>query len=85
MFLPGAWVSRADPSQSIRLVPPFQWVDDVRRESHHSGLSIAHGRTTPAFEGVALNVLLLGPSGIVDDLIDNTLRAILGWIPGALT
>ncbi|NKQ58528.1 VanZ family protein [Amycolatopsis sp. K13G38] len=53
-------------SQGIQLVP-FQWIDDVRREL--GGASPVHAFTTPAFEQMALNVLLFVPLGMFARLL----------------
>lgn len=63
VFLPLPGPTTRPPRQTIQLVP-FQWIADMHRELRHSGFSLTHAVTTPAFEGAALNVLLFVPLGI---------------------
>ncbi|HVW44395.1 MAG TPA: VanZ family protein [Amycolatopsis sp.] len=53
-------------SQGVQLVP-FQWIDDVRREL--DGSSLVDAFSTPAFEQMALNVVLFVPLGIFARLL----------------
>ena len=53
-------------AQTVQLVP-FQWIADVRRELH--GGSLIDAFTAPAFEQMALNVLLFVPLGIFARLL----------------
>jgi glycopeptide antibiotics resistance protein len=68
VFLPLPGPDTPQPRQTIQLVP-FQWIDDVHRELQERGLSALHAFTMPAFEGVALNVVLFVPLGIFARLL----------------